>query len=110
MSFYDRKQERELQIELLRVQLKYERENALFSALMGVGVSLVVFALAFSLSIISAAELPVTLRELILNFMSAFFFVGGLFITISIATFLIRKTSEKNELKAIQEKFVKDDW
>jgi hypothetical protein len=62
MSFRDKKRDRELQIELLQVQLKYERENAFFSALMGIGVSLVVFAIAYNLSVATVAELSLELK------------------------------------------------
>lgn len=110
MSFNDKKRDRELQIELLKLQLKYERENAFFSTLMGVGVSLVVFAIAFNFTVANVPELPQELKQAIFNFMYAFLGVGGFLTLFSIIAFWIRRVSEQNELHAIQEKFVKDDW
>ena len=110
MLSHSRKRDREFQTELLRVQLRFERENALFSALASVGISLFVFAITFSLTVASIPEFPVSFKTQVINFMYIFLGVGGSLMVFSIIGFLIGSRSEKREIEKIKEKFLKEQW
>ncbi len=52
MSFRDRKQDREFRLDLLRTQLKHERDIVLYGVGMAVGASFLVFALTLGLTVV----------------------------------------------------------
>lgn len=105
MSFRDRKQDREFRLDLLRTQLKHERDIVLYGVGMAVGASFLVFALTLGLTVVlTEREIPV----LWVHMITAYLIVGGVLLIVSRVLFAELKYSERKDLERIKRKY--SDW
>ena len=105
MSFRDRERDRELQLELLRTQLKHDREVVLYSVGMAVGASFLIFALTLGLTaVLTEKEISV----LWVHMITAYLLVGGLILIASTVLFAELKYSERKDIERIRKKYL--DW
>jgi len=105
MSFRDRERDRELQLELLRIQLTHEREVILYSVGMAVGASFLVFALTIGFTVVITER---TIPMLWIQMITAYLLVGGLILIASTVLFAELKYSERRDLERIRKKYL--DW
>lgn len=101
MSFRDKERDRELQLELMRTQLKHEREIVLYSVGIAVGASFLVFALTVGLTVVLTER---TIPVLWVNIITAYLLVGGLILIVSTVFFAELKYSEGKDIERIRKK------
>lgn len=105
MSFQDRERDRELQLELLRIQLKHERQVVFYSVLIAVGASFLVFALTLGLTLVlTQKQIP----ALWVHMITAYLLVGGLILITSAVLFAELKHSERRDIERIKKKYL--EW
>lgn len=101
MSFRDREKDRELQLELMKTQLKHEREIVLYSVGMAIGASFLVFALTVGLTVVLTEKI---IPILWVNMITAYLLAGGLILIASTVLFAELKYSERKDMERIRKK------
>jgi len=106
VSFRDRKRDRELQLELLKIRLKHEREVVLYTAGIAVGFSFLVFALTLGLTVLlTEKRIPLLWEHMI----TVYLLVGGLILIASTLLFTELKRSEREDIERARKKYL-EEW
>ncbi|MFQ6074134.1 MAG: hypothetical protein ACE5KC_02830 [Candidatus Bathyarchaeia archaeon] len=105
MSLRGRERDREFQLELLRIQLKHERDIVLYGIGMAIGASFLVFALTVGLVVVLTEK---TVAVLWVHMITAYLLVGGILLIGSTALFVNLKYSEREDMERLKKKYL--EW
>jgi hypothetical protein len=105
MSFRGREQDKEFQLELLRIQLKHERAIVLYTVGMAIGASLLVFSLTVGLTVVLTEK---TIPVLWVHMITAYLLAGGMLLISSAVLFANLKYSERKDIERLKKKY--SEW
>ncbi|MCZ2856194.1 MAG: hypothetical protein O2U62_03780 [Candidatus Bathyarchaeota archaeon] len=105
MSFRGREQDKEFQLELLRIQLKHERAIVLYTVGMAIGASLLVFSLTVGLTVVLTEK---TIPVLWVHMITAYLLAGGMLLIGSAVLFANLKYSERKDIERLKKKY--SEW
>lgn len=105
MSYREKKTDRALQIDLLKIQQKYAFFVAFFSVVMSVGVSIFIFSLTLWLSSrLTKNAIPMEWNIII----TAYFYMGGILVIISAIAFFIIYNRQNKEIETLEKEYLKE--
>lgn len=103
MSFREKKRDRQLQTELLKIQLKHERLVVFYSAAIATGAAFLVFAITFSLTahLLMEKNIPL-LWDLVTNVLAT---LAGIVVFVSLWQLFHLKSAIEEQIESIREKY-----
>jgi len=109
MSFPSGKQNREFQLELLRIQLKHRREIAIFSTSAAIGVSFAIFGATILMTALTSWASEKEILALLLPIAIEYMIVGIVLVIVSIVFYHLISYREEKEINTLRDKFIKND-